>query len=243
MMEVIFIFCLFVVAYLYASVGHGGASGYLALMALFGVMPEIMRPSALILNLFVSLIAFVLFMKGGFLKLRLLLPFVIASVPFSFLGAWIDMPHRMFNKILAVCLLLAAVKMLLPYTNNLPADKKPHIMIALFSGGLIGFVSGLIGIGGGILLSPLLILNRWATIKESAAVASAFIFLNSSAALAGLSSNNALQPGNQLLVWIPVALLGGAAGSFMGSYKLSYTWLKYMLCFILVLASVKLLVQ
>lgn len=242
-MDGFFIFWLFVIAYMYASVGHGGASGYLALMAFYGVAPETMKSSALILNLFVSLIAFIIFFKSGVFRWRLLLPFVIASMPFAFLGAQLDISPSLYRKILAICLLLATIKILIPIQSIQNKTSLPNIPVALFSGGSIGFVSGMIGIGGGIILSPLLIIARWANIKESASIASAFIFLNSAAGLAGLYNSNSISVGSNFIIWTIVALIGGLTGSYFGAYKITFKWMKYILSMVLVLASFKLFLQ
>lgn len=241
LMEIIFIIALFIVAYMYASVGHGGASGYLALMAFYGVAPDVMKSSALILNLFVSFTAFFLFYTGGFLRWKLLLPFIITSVPLSFLGAGIIIAAKIYKEILAVCLLLATARILIPQKKEDTPAVALNIPAALISGGAIGLVSGLIGIGGGIILSPLLLLNRWASVKESASVSSAFIFLNSAAGLFGMYRNNPVQLDNHLAIWILVAIAGGFLGSFMGSYKIPPRWLRYILCMVLMMASYKLI--
>jgi uncharacterized protein len=242
-MDVFFIIGLFVIAYLYASVGHGGASGYLALMALYGVAPETMKTSALVLNLFVSLIAFIIFFKSGFFRWRLLFPFVIASMPFAFLGASLDLSPLIYRKVLGICLLIATVKILLPTQSVQTKTSLPNIPVALFSGSSIGFVSGMIGIGGGIILSPLLIIARWANIKESASISSAFIFLNSAAGLAGLYNSNSISVGHNFLIWTIVALIGGLTGSYFGAYKITFKWMKYILSMVLVFASCKLFLQ
>lgn len=242
-MDIIFIISLFIVAYLYASVGHGGASGYLALMALFVVAPAVMKSSALVLNLFVSFIAFVAFYRSGFFRWKVLLPFIITSVPLSFLGANIHISPDLYRKILSVCLALATIKMLLPQHNTQAGTKIPHIGISLFTGGVIGLISGMIGIGGGIILSPILIINRWATIKESACISSAFIFLNSSAALFGLFTSHTLAIDSRIALWVGVAFLGGLTGSYIGANKISSRGLKYFLSVVLIFAAIKLYLQ
>ncbi|MDD2798255.1 MAG: sulfite exporter TauE/SafE family protein [Bacteroidales bacterium] len=242
-MDIIFIISLFIVAYLYASVGHGGASGYLALMALFMVAPAVMKSSALVLNVFVSLIAFVTFYRSGYFRWRVLLPFVISSVPFSFLGANISISPDIYRKILALCLALATVKMLLPSQNTSYQSKTPNYVLSLLIGGAIGLVSGMIGIGGGIILSPILVLSRWADVKESACISSAFIFLNSSAALFGLFTSHTLAIDSRIALWVVVAFLGGLTGSYIGANKISSRGLKYFLSVVLIFAAIKLYLQ
>jgi uncharacterized membrane protein YfcA len=239
-MEIIFIICLFIVAYLYASVGHGGASGYLALMALFMISPAVMKSSALVLNLFVSFIAFISFYRGGFFRWRVLFPFIITSIPLSFVGANIHISPELYRKILSICLALATIKMLLPKQNLTSETKKAPIWISLITGGFIGLISGMIGIGGGIILSPILIINRWATIKESACISSAFIFLNSLAGLLGLYTSHTMVIDSRIVLWLVVAFVGGLLGSYIGTNKISSRGLEYFLIVILIFAAIKL---
>ena len=155
-LEIFFILAMGLVAYLYASVGHGGASGYLGLMALFGIEVALMKPSALILNLFVSSIAFISYYRAGHFRPRLLLPFVITSIPAAFLGASLEIPPELYKKILGVALFIAAMRILIR-PNDEAERRKLSIPLALVSGALIGVFSGIIGIGGGIILSPILL--------------------------------------------------------------------------------------
>jgi len=238
-MEWIFLLSLLVVAYLYASVGHGGASGYLALMALFGVEMLYMKPSALILNLFVSSVAFFAYYRGGHFKLRILLPFVITSIPLAFLGATLEIPPELYKKILGVCLLIATIRILIRPGNSEVNKRKMPIAIALIAGAVVGFFSGMIGIGGGIILSPLLLLTRWANMKETAAISAAFIFLNSLSGLTGhIIAGMEVSP--EIYLWVAVAFAGGIAGSFSGSFKFSLNILKYVITAVLIIASIKL---
>ena len=227
-------------AILYSSVGHGGASGYLALMAIFSFSPEFMRPSALVLNIFVSSIALFSYYKNGYFRLKLLLPFILTSVPFAFLGGSLTVNPKSYKIILGVFLVIAIVRMLYrPDGQNnkiMPVNK----YIAYGIGVTLGFFSGLIGIGGGIILSPIIILLRWGNIKETAAVSAAFILVNSVSGLSGqLSQGIKLAP--EIAFMLIAAILGGTIGGYLGSYKIKENALKYALSLVLMFASVKLL--
>ncbi len=238
--QVIFIVLLFAVAFLYASVGHGGASGYLALMALFGMAPSFMKPTALLLNLFVSLSAFILFYRGGHFKWKLFLPFALASIPMSFVGGIIALDADVYKKLLGLLLLIPVARMFfLP--NTVEAElKKESTGLSLIIGGSIGFLSGLIGIGGGIILSPILLMMRWTNQKQTAAISALFIFVNSLSGLAGQLSNGlTLQSG--MMSYVAVAFCGGTIGGWLGAGKFDQQILKYLLAIVLLVASLKLL--
>lgn len=240
-MTITFGILLFIVAFLYASVGHGGASGYLALMALYGFAPEVMKPTALILNLFVSLSSFILFYKGGHFKWKIFLPFIITSIPLSFIGGAMSLDAQVYKKILGVLLLIPIARFFL-YPNTADKDlKATHIGISLLVGGTIGFLSGLIGIGGGILLSPFLLLANWTNQKQTAAISAVFIFVNSVAGLAGQISKG-YRADLQIVNFIAIAFVGGLIGAWMGSLRLNQQVLKTTLAIVLLLASIKLLV-
>lgn len=239
--EILFLLAMFIIAFLYSSVGHGGASGYLALMALFGVEVVLMKPSALVLNLFVSSIAFLSYYKGGHFRFRTLLPFAAASIPMAFFGATLEISPELYKKILGACLFIAALGILVRPRGGDWEIRRLSIPVALLSGAVIGFFSGMIGIGGGIILSPLLLLTRWAGMKETAAVSAAFIFLNSLAGLSGhLTAGMELSP--RILLWIGVVVAGGLAGAWSGSFRLSTVQLKYLVTAVLLIASIKLYV-
>jgi hypothetical protein len=235
-----FLILLFVVALLYASVGHGGASGYLALMALYGFAPEVMKPTALILNLFVSLTSFLLFLKGGHFKWKIFFPFALASIPMSFLGGTIALDAHVYKLILGILLLFPVIRFfILPNTDDKDL-KISNIYISVLIGAFIGFLSGLIGIGGGILLSPMLLLLKWTNQKQTAAISALFIFVNSLSGLFGqLSHGIKMQP--QMLSFVAIAFVGGLVGAWLGSLKYNQKVLKYTLAIVLLMASVKLI--
>lgn len=235
----LFLLMLPIVSFLYASVGHGGASGYLALMALFSFSPEIMKPTALLLNLFVAGISFYYYYKGGYFNKKLFLSFAITSIPLAFLGGTIEIDASAYKKILAVLLVFAILKMLNVFGKENGSVKQVKLWQGLFVGGIIGFFSGLIGIGGGIILTPLILLLHWGNMKEAAAVSALFIWVNSAAGLVGqLSSGVHLEI--ETFVLVAVALIGGVLGAYLGSKKINNQSLRYILAFVLIIASVKL---
>lgn len=238
-MTISFFILLLIVALLYASVGHGGASGYLALMALYGFAPEVMKPTALILNLFVSFTSFLLFLKGGHFKWKLFLPFALASIPMSFLGGTISLDAHIYKKVLGVLLLFPVIRFFF-YPNTEERDfKESNFLLSLFIGAIIGFLSGLIGIGGGILLSPIILLLSWTNQKQTAAISALFIFVNSIAGLAGqISKGITIEP--IMFSYVTVAFIGGILGAWLGSLKFNHKILKYTLAVVLLMASVKL---
>lgn len=236
----LFYVLLFIVAFLYASVGHGGASGYLALMALFSVAPEVMKPTALILNIFVSIIAFVQFYKARHFLWKLFVPLAITSVPMAFLGGLITIEQDLYRKILGVLLLFAIIR-LVAFKNNELRQNKPYIVwVALLVGAVIGLLSGMIGIGGGIILTPILLLLQWTNLKQAAAVSALFIFVNSFAGFAGQLYKGLLIDDN-MVVLVIVALIGGVLGSYLGARKFNHYVLRNVLAAVLLIAVVKLL--
>ena len=235
----LFLAILPIVSFLYSSVGHGGASGYLALMALFSFAPESMKPTALLLNLFVAGISFYYYYKEGFFNTKLFLVFAVASVPLAFIGGTIEVDASIYKKILALLLIFAILKMLHVFGKENDQTKEARLWQGLVVGGVIGFFSGLIGIGGGIILTPVILLLHWGNMKEAAAVSALFIWVNSAAGLTGqLSSGITIEKESFLLVGI--ALIGGVLGGYYGSKKINNQNLRYILAFVLIIASVKL---
>lgn len=230
----------FIAAFMYSSVGHGGASGYLAIMALAGFAPDKMKISALILNLIVSIIAFVYYYRAGHFKWRLFYPFALTSIPFAYIGSYIGVDAYWYKKILAACLVIACIRLFGMIT---PEDEKPvrkvQFIPALIAGVGIGIVSGMIGIGGGILLSPLLLFMNGGNLREIAAVSALFIFVNSFSALLGDVSS--ISRSNIMIPVIVVAFLGALAGARWGSKFADNRKLKIALGLVMLFASFKLL--
>lgn len=235
----LFLAILPIVSFLYSSVGHGGASGYLALMALFSFAPESMKPTALLLNLFVAGISFYYYYKEGYFNKKLFLSFAIASIPLAYIGGTLDVDASFYKKILAVLLIFAILKMLNVFGKESDNIKQVKLWQGLIVGGIIGFFSGLIGIGGGIILTPVILLLHWGKMKEAAAVSALFIWVNSAAGLTGqLRHGVTLEKESFLLV--AIALIGGVLGGYYGSKKINNQRLRYVLAFVLIIACAKL---
>lgn len=231
---------LMLVAFLYASVGHGGASGYLALMALFGFAPEVMRPTALVLNIFVAGIAFYSYYRGGHFSWKLFWPLAAAAIPAAYLGGLMSTPVSVYKQLLGLLLLFPAVRFIFPIETRDFAARPVFMPWALLIGAGIGLLSGMIGIGGGIILSPLFLLLGWANVKQAAAVSALFIVVNSVAGLAGQLQRGVDFSGEMALM-VLVAVAGGLAGAWAGAFKFPHKWLKISLAVVLLIASLKLL--
>lgn len=232
---------IFVVALLYSTVGHGGASGYLAVMALFGMAPIVMKPTALMLNIIVALIGTVRFYRAGFFSWRTFWPFAVASIPASFIGGSLTLPVSVYKSIVGIVLLYSAVRL---FSSAGSADKGKTTLVpiwmALVLGAAIGLLSGLTGVGGGIFLSPVLLLMHWAKTKETSGVAVAFILVNSIAGLLGNYQSVSLIA-NGITYWAPAALVGGWIGTELGTRLLPISGIRKWLSAVLVLAGLKLM--
>jgi len=236
---ILFYTLLFLVAFLYSSVGHGGASGYLALMALFSISPEVMKPTALLLNLFVSLTSFIQFYRGKHFNWKIFLPFAMASVPMAYAGGLITIDADIYKKILGILLLVPIIRFLFFANIKVEELKKSNPYVSLLIGAAIGFLSGLIGIGGGIILSPVLLLLKWTDKKQTAAISALFIFVNSLSGLAGqLTRGINFNP--DMYAYVAVAFVGGICGAYYGSLKFKQNILRYMLAIVLMVAAYKL---
>lgn len=236
------LFCclLFGVAFLYASVGHGGASGYLALMALFSVSPAVMKPTALLLNLFVASVSFIQFFRAGHFRWKMFWPLALASIPMAFVGGLVSIDAAVYKKILGLLLLIPVLRFFI--FRNMPdtPKRKENLGLSLAIGAAIGLLSGLIGIGGGIILSPVLLLLGWANQKQTAAISALFIFVNSLSGLAGQLVKG-ISISQDMVLFVALAFTGGLLGAYFGAQKFKQPVLQQILASVLLLAVYKLL--
>jgi uncharacterized membrane protein YfcA len=234
---------MLVAAFVYASVGHGGASAYLAAMALAGVAPQEMRPIALVLNVVVSAVATFKFYRAGHFRWRLFWPFAAVSIPAAYLGGAITLPGHAYKTIVGVVLVYAAWQLWRSARagEEMREVRQPPLALAMVIGGGLGLLSGLTGVGGGIFLSPLLLILGWAGTKQTSAVAAPFILVNSIAGLAGaFVVRSATLPGH---IWILVCavLVGGWLGAEYGSRRFTNPLIRRMLAVVLAVAGAKMI--
>lgn len=237
--QILIISAIFIVAFLYSSVGHGGASGYLAIMALFAIEAEITRPTALVLNIFVASIAAFQFYRAGHFDWKIFLVFAAASAPFAFLGGTIQLPNFSYKLILGAVLILTSLRLAWSFPSN-GETVKPSIFVSLAIGAIVGFISGLVGVGGGIFLTPILLLMNWTETKKAAGISAMFILVNSISGLFGSYMQFARLPTN-VWFWVSAAAAGGTLGSIMGSRRLESLSLRRLLAVVLLIAGAKLI--
>jgi uncharacterized protein len=240
-LTILFYLLLFAVAFLYASVGHGGASGYLALGAIFKMTKEVMRPTALLLNLFVSATSFIQFYRGKHFVFKIFWPLAIASVPMAYFGGRISIDTTTYKIILGMLLLVPIIRFLFFPNIQVNEIKKSNIGLSLLFGAGIGFISGVIGIGGGIILSPILLLLKWTDQKQTAAISALFIFVNSLSGLLGQLSKGTLHFNTNMMGYVAVAFAGGLCGAYFGAMKFNQNVLRILLAFVLIFACYKLI--
>lgn len=231
------ILAVLAVAFLYSTVGHAGASGYIAVMTLAGLAPAEVKPAALVLNILAAAVTSAKFARAGHFRGALFWPFALASVPCAFLGGRLDLPPRPFKVLVGLVLLASAARFVFDSAER--GAKPPSRPVALGAGAALGLLSGLTGTGGGIFLTPLLLLAGWARTKEAAAASAAFILVNSLSGLAGALSAGRGVPG---FVWplCAAALLGSTAGSYLGSERFPVPLLRRLLALVLLVAGLKL---
>ena len=229
----------FAAAALYASVGHAGASAYLAAMAIVGLSADVMRPTALVLNLFVATIVVVRFSRAGHLPWRDLVTLAAGSIPAAYLGGTVDLPGDVYRPLVALALLAGAWRLATAPTDGDPATHGVPVVPGFLAGAGIGLLAGLTGTGGGIFLTPLLVLAAWTGTRDAAGLSGAFILVNSLAGLAGLWSGGfGLPPG--LPLWVGAVVVGGIIGSWAGASRFSILSLRRALALVLVIAAAKL---
>jgi uncharacterized protein len=227
-------------AVLYSSVGHGGASGYLAAMALWGLLPEEMRPATLLMNIVVTSWLLFRFQPYKLMPYKLFWPLVIASTPLAFVGGLIKIDAEAYRLLVGVMLLLAAVRMLM-INKAAESIQQPTMIAVLLVGAILGFSAGLTGIGGGVFLSPILLIFGWCTIRQSTAVAAGFILLNSIGGLAGYIVSDQSWPMGA--GWLVIAALAGCLfGGELAAYRASSLTLQKLLAAVLAIAAVKMVV-
>lgn len=232
---------MFLAAALYSTVGHGGASAYLAIMALFAVAPETMRPTALALNLVVAALASWRYWRAGQTDPKLLTMFAVTAVPAAYIGGGIDVPAEVYRPLVGIFLWIAALRLFWQPLRLAHREAKPvNVAVALPLGALLGLLAGLTGTGGGIFLSPLIILFGWADARRTSGIAAGFILLNSIAGLAGNVSSVQSLPA-ELPLYVAVVAAGAMLGTWLGAGRLDKPKLLQGLGLVLVIAGAKLI--
>lgn len=239
--EHLFLLCLaiFAIAFLYSSVGHAGASGYIAVMTLAGLSPDFIKPTALILNILVACLASWQFYKAGYFSWSLFWPFALLAMPLACLGGYINLPIHVFKSVVGIVLIFSAFRFIIgPQEDG--ETRKASLGKSLAVGGGLGFLAGLTGTGGGIFLTPVLIFMRWARTKAASATSAVFILANSASGLMGNIASTRYLP--SLVIPLAVAVVtGGAIGSYLGSHRFAPVVIKRFLAMVLTIAGAKLI--
>jgi uncharacterized protein len=240
--QVLLLAALFLVAaVLYGMVGHAGASAYLAIMALVGVAPAVMRPTALVLNILVASIVSLRFARAGFVRPIAALPFLAGSIPAAFVGGAITLPGEVYRPLVGAVLIFAAFRFGVT-ASRAGEEFPPHapLLPAVASGTVIGVLAGLTGTGGGIFLTPLLLAAGWAGTRFAAGTSAIFILANSVSGLAGSIASVGNVP-SAIPLWLATVAIGGIIGSELGSRRLPAPWLRRGLALVLLVAGLKLI--
>ena len=244
-MELLLAVLFFLIAALYSAVGLGGGSGYLAVMGLAGVPPDIMRPVALSLNILVASISSWLYIRSGHFSARIFWPVVLASMPFAYLGGYLELPGHIYRPLVGLLLIYSAVRL---WRSTVPGRTLPAVRadlplwMLIAAGAAIGFVSGLMGIGGGTFLGPLLLLAGWVDTRDALGITAAFVLANSISALAGRMTAVPDLP-STIWIWLAAAGIGGWLGARLGSRWLDPRLLRRLLALILLLGGLRLVLS
>jgi uncharacterized membrane protein YfcA len=233
--------CLLLGAVLYTSVGHAGASIYIAIMTLFNIASAVIKPTTLVMNIFIASFTSWRFIRKGFFDFNVLLPITIGAIPFAFLGGYINAPSHIYKSIVGIILLISAISLVTSLSSKIDGKlKKPPFILAIIIGALIGFLAGLTGTGGGIFLSPLILFLGWSSTKTTSGITALFILINSSFGLLGNYASVQNLP-DQLPLFIVATLMGALIGTTLGIKFYTAHTIKKILALVLVIAGFKLL--
>ena len=233
--------CLMLGAVLYTSVGHAGASIYIAILTLFGLSSPVIKPTALVMNICIAAFTSWRFIKNSFFDLKVLLPIAIGAIPFAFLGGYINAPNHIYKLVVGLILIISAIGLLTNKNANVASTtQQPNFLIAMLVGAVIGFLAGLTGTGGGIFLSPLILFLGWSDTRKTSGIAAVFILLNSLFGLAGnYASIQNIPP--QIPLFVASAMLGAVIGTSLGIKFYSVNTIKKVLSLVLLIAGLKLM--
>jgi len=230
--------CLFLGAVLYTSVGHAGASAYIAVMTLFDLPPLVIKPTALTLNIFVSSYTSFRYIRSNYFNRSLFINLIIGSIPAAFIGGHINLPSHIYKPIIGVLLIISGTRFLLQALQVDQPHRSFNLFLAIAIGAAVGLLSGITGTGGGIFLSPLIIWLGWVSVKQASGTVAAFIFVNSIAGLLGNFQSTQSLP-SELPIFLFAVLLGAFIGTRFGISRFSSTGIKRALGFVLLIAGAK----